>query len=612
MNLLLEITAGPDQGRTLQLSHNQILHVGRSEKADAALSRDKSMSGLHFSLECTDCDCRIKDLSSLDGTFLNGRRVTDAVLKTGDEIVAGETRFVVSIGDAGLAASPPRPFGIELAGMAQAAAVGTTPLMAAVATVPDMPQAALASSTAGSGGVKMEFRPSRVARSPRRFHVELYEEHLEEASFLYGQRLTLFDDAEVSWVTVGEWDERLEAHIDALVIGEDLALEVCVKHAVEGDFGELFAAACVFCRQQRFDLLREVIAALDPEDPEKLQAMADALKYECPAGWQPELLRVLPAEDPRMRFLQATLCGYRRMREAREWNRILEGDTSALTGRIAWACGRIGDRETKTLLRNVTVHEDVAVRSAASLALLRLGDHQFVQESLGTGADRSSQWQTIAVGASRGLVNLILRNVARQISSTDELIALGLLGDVTAVPVLLMHLSQEELAPAAALGLNVITGAELYEKAFIPEVMDEDELFEVEKEQVKKGQPVLRPDGKPYGENVVRLSQKPEDWQSWWTANKPRFQASFRYRSGVPFSPGALVENLAFEKMPRKVRQLAYEELVIRYGADIPFETDMPVKQQHAAIAKWKEWVTANEGRFKPGEWYLGGQLMRS
>ena len=70
------------------------------------------------------------------------------------------------------------------------------------------------------------------------------------------------------------------------------------------------------------------------------------------------------------------------------------------------------------------------------------------------------------------------------------------------------------------------------------------------------------------------------------------------------------MENMAFEKTPRTVRQLAYEELVIRYGADIPFETDMPVTQQQAAIAKWKGWVTANEGRFRPGEWYLGGQIV--
>ena len=67
---------------------------------------------------------------------------------------------------------------------------------------------------------------------------------------------------------------------------------------------------------------------------------------------------------------------------------------------------------------------------------------------------------------------------------------------------------------------------------------------------------------------------------------------------------------IAFAKTPRKVRQLSYEELVIRYGVDIPFETDMPVRQQQDAIGKWKSWATANEGRFKPGAWYVGGQLV--
>ena len=603
MNIFVEIVSGPEKGRTLQLLDNQVVRVGRSEKSDLALPLDKSISSLHFSLECADQTCRIKDLSSRNGTFLNGQRVAEAVLKTGDEILAGHTTCVVSIHEASLSAASSARSG---ATVEQSISSDQTIALTIAPTAP----VAIITPPAASAVVTKEPKPSRVARSPRRFYVELYEEHLEEASFLYAQRLTLLDDLEVSWITVGEWDERLEAHIDALVIGEDLALEVCVKHAAEGDFGELFAAVSVFCRQQRFDLLRKTTEALDPEDPEKLQAMADALKYECPTEWQPELLRVLPPDDPRMRYLQATLCGYRRLRESREWSTISGNDPLAVIGRVAWANGRIGNKDEKSLLQPVIAHEDGVVRSATILALLRLGDHQFVQESLGTEADRSVPWPTMAVGASRMLVNLLLSRVALNAPTPDELLAMGILGDVAAVPVLLANLSQEELAPAAALGLNVITGAELYEKAFIPELMEEDELFEDEKEQVKKGQPVLRPDGKPYGENVVRLSQKPEDWQTWWTSNKQRFKAGLRYRSGVMFSPGALVENIAFEKTPRKIRQLAYEELVIRYGADIPFETDMPVTQQQAAIAKWKSWVTANEGRFKPGEWYLGGQLI--
>ena len=64
------------------------------------------------------------------------------------------------------------------------------------------------------------------------FETELYQEHLEEASFLYEQRLTLFDDPEITWLDIEDFEERFEAHIDALVVGEELALK-------ERDLGDL-------------------------------------------------------------------------------------------------------------------------------------------------------------------------------------------------------------------------------------------------------------------------------------------------------------------------------------------------------------------------------------
>lgn len=55
----------------------------------------------------------------------------------------------------------------------------------------------------------------------KNFSISLYHEHLEEASFLYEQRLSLLDDPE----------DRFEPHIDRLVAGEELALKVCQKRA---------------------------------------------------------------------------------------------------------------------------------------------------------------------------------------------------------------------------------------------------------------------------------------------------------------------------------------------------------------------------------------------
>jgi hypothetical protein len=58
------------------------------------------------------------------------------------------------------------------------------------------------------------------------------------------------------------------------------------------------------------------------------------------------------------------------------------------------------------------------------------------------------------------------------------------------------------------------------------------------------------------------------------------------------------------------VRQLAYEELVIRYGIDVPFETDMLVLQQQLALAKYSEWMKVNGSRFKEGGWYFAGKAI--
>src|SRR5262249_4094259 len=158
-------------------------------------------------------------------------------------------------------------------------------------------------------------------------------------------------------------------------------------------------------------------------------------------------------------------------------------------------------------------------------------------------------------------------------AEADCLIALGLLGDASAIATLLAYLTTH-VAESASMALQLITGAQLYEEVFVPDEIDEDELFEDEQERFKQGQLPTRPDGQRFGTTITRLSQNPEDWQKWWTDNKGRFDPRIRYRNGQPYSPACLLENLEAERSRHMIRQLAYEELVIRYGVDFPFETD--------------------------------------
>ena len=122
----------------------------------------------------------------------------------------------------------------------------------------------------------------------------------------------------------------------------------------------------------------------------------------------------------------------------------------------------------------------------------------------------------------------------------------------------------------------------------------------------------MHADGRPFGTMVTRISRDTEAWSSWYKDNQARFDPNLRYRNGKPFSLQCLLENLESERSPHQVRRLAYDELVMRYGMDVAFETDMPLAHQRAALARIAEWVQINSGKFKDGDWYFAGQLMPS
>ena len=97
MRLVLKIRAGSDSGREIVIEQGVPARIGRKSPAEFVFPRDPLMSRLHFSVECGADAGRIQDLNSSNGTWVNGRRVSGAVLKEGDEIAAGEIRFTVHI-----------------------------------------------------------------------------------------------------------------------------------------------------------------------------------------------------------------------------------------------------------------------------------------------------------------------------------------------------------------------------------------------------------------------------------------------------------------------------------------------------------------------------------
>jgi len=109
MGVILEITAGPMAGKVIGLKTGESVTIGRAAgRAQFALPHDTFMSGVHFAVECGASGCRVQDRKSSNGTFLNGARITEAMLANGDEIKGGQTIFAVKIvADAKLASLLP-------------------------------------------------------------------------------------------------------------------------------------------------------------------------------------------------------------------------------------------------------------------------------------------------------------------------------------------------------------------------------------------------------------------------------------------------------------------------------------------------------------------------
>ena len=86
----LVVESGKDKGFAIELTDNRVVLIGRASSCDMHLN-DTLSSRRHCWIECRERKYYVKDGGSRNGTFLNGRRISEAELMPGDQILIGET-----------------------------------------------------------------------------------------------------------------------------------------------------------------------------------------------------------------------------------------------------------------------------------------------------------------------------------------------------------------------------------------------------------------------------------------------------------------------------------------------------------------------------------------
>ena len=99
MRVTLSVITGPHEGKVFTITGHEMFLVGRSKRCHFQLDRkDMYFSRVHFLIEANPPLCRISDMGSRNGTYLNGERIVEtAELRDGDLVKAGHTTLCVGM-----------------------------------------------------------------------------------------------------------------------------------------------------------------------------------------------------------------------------------------------------------------------------------------------------------------------------------------------------------------------------------------------------------------------------------------------------------------------------------------------------------------------------------
>jgi serine/threonine protein kinase len=98
-NFQLVVAEGPDKGKRFDLKPGGGHVLGRHQDAIYKLT-DPRTSRSHCEIRFEDNEVKVVDRGSTSGTFVNGQKITERLLKPGDVIAVGDSKIRLQIGDA--------------------------------------------------------------------------------------------------------------------------------------------------------------------------------------------------------------------------------------------------------------------------------------------------------------------------------------------------------------------------------------------------------------------------------------------------------------------------------------------------------------------------------
>jgi len=378
---------------------------------------------------------------------------------------------------------------------------------------------------------------------------DIYEEHLDEAAFLWGQWERALGAANyaLDQVIVGP-EERLLAHLDGLVLGgKRVAEKLLLPALADDDDGKVFAAAWALLQAEDADHLEGVTAHLPTAKPPALAALARALELSTRADLVKPLASLWERSDAPIRGLLFDALSARDARWAAErMGPSLEAGERTLQVAALRALARNPDRTFAGHVEQALRSEDAGVRAEAIAAgfILRLARAQDVcfQEAQRVDEGCRLPLALLAVAGTPGGRNYLGARLAAAEARPHVLWALGFVGDVEAADTMVAVLEDATMAKVAGESLTAITGVAIAGRLVTPGVTKGPGVEDVGPED---------PVPEARSEDLLPMPA-PAAVRKWWQRAREQLQPGVRYVYGRPRAVETVRAALAVASMPRR------------------------------------------------------------
>ncbi|MEO8058157.1 MAG: hypothetical protein ABI671_07505 [Burkholderiales bacterium] len=324
-----------------------------------------------------------------------------------------------------------------------------------------------------------------VARA--RLIADLLQVHVEDLAFLWGQRREALGSRKHTLREYGELNERIEAHLQGLLVAEPAVLAGWLLPQLNGgDRNELFAAAYALLRLAEPTATHAVVVEFSRATGPALAGLRDALSLAPCALFGGEMQSALDQAKPITAVSAAVVLANHRLLDGQSPRlaRLLEDDDLVVC-ELAWRAATVADAVApltapKRPFNHALGHAAPAVRSAGWAAAAWAGQARampLLRQFAASGEVPALHWLAVLGGPED--VPLLQKAALNMSDGAARCALLARFGHPSALNALLLWMSDDDsmLAVAAGEAFTRITGVEVRgERKALPVAEDADEF----------------------------------------------------------------------------------------------------------------------------------------